>query len=92
MFRYGQEKGVDAGKWHLLTGNKGELYKLARQSYFVLKPAEAQNLGDGESDFIHTNNFVLIDRERRIRGYYDGTDSLEVGQLIKDIGVLLEEK
>lgn len=89
---YAKEKGVNAKKWHLLTGNKGELYKLARQSYFVLKPAEAQNLGDGNSDFIHTNNFVLIDRERRIRGYYDGTDTQDVDKLIGDIGILLKEK
>lgn len=92
LLSYAREKGVNAKKWHLLTGNKGELYKLARQSYFVLKPAEAQNLGDGNSDFIHTNNFVLIDRERRIRGYYDGTDPHEVDKLIVDIGILLKEK
>jgi protein SCO1/2 len=92
MLKYAKEKGVDDRKWHLLTGDKDELYKLARQSYFVLKPAEAQNLGDGNSDFIHTNNFVLVDRDRRIRGYYDGTDAVEVDKLIGDIRILLKEK
>lgn len=92
LLAYAKEKGINAKKWYLLTGNKGELYKLARQSYFVLKPAEAENLGDGDSDFIHTNNFVLVDRERRIRGYYDGTNAKEVDKLIGDIKILLKEK
>jgi protein SCO1/2 len=74
-----------------LTGKKEDLYELARKSYFVLKPADAQNLGDAGSDFIHTNNFVLVDREGRIRGYYDGTSEREVGKLIHDIELLLEE-
>ena len=79
------------GKWHFLTGKKEDLYRLARKSYFVLKPSEAQNLGDAGSDFIHTNNFVLIDQKQRIRGYYDGTNPKEVNQLIHDIGLVLEE-
>jgi protein SCO1/2 len=91
MLRYAKEKAVVKGKWHLLTGNKEHLYDLARKSYFVLKPAEAEDVGDGNSDFIHTNNFVLVDKQRRIRGYYDGTDSTEVSKLIKDIDLLLRE-
>lgn len=89
---YAEEHGVvDDEHWHFLTGKKEELYSLARKSFFVLKPAEAQNLGDAGSDFIHTNNFVLVDREGRLRGYYDGTSEEEVGKLIKDIKILLEE-
>jgi protein SCO1/2 len=65
------------------------LYTLARQSYFLLKPAETQNLGDANSDFIHTNNFVLIDKDQRIRGYYDGTSANEVDKLAHDINKLL---
>jgi protein SCO1/2 len=57
----------------------------------VLKPAEAQNLGDAGSDFIHTNNFVLVDKQLRIRGYYDGTSEKEVNQLISDIKRLQKE-
>lgn len=91
MKRYADEHGASDGKWHFLTGKKEDLYELARKSYFVLRPAEAQNLGDAGSDFIHTNNFVLVDRESRIRGYYDGTSENEVDKLINDIGRLLEE-
>ena len=91
LLRYAQEKAIVRNKWHLLTGDKDKLYELARKSYFVLKPVEAEDVGDGNSDFIHTNNFVLVDQKRRIRGYYDGTDSLEVGQLIQDIAILLKE-
>lgn len=79
-------------QWHFLTGSKEKLYRLARRSFFVLKPAEAQNQGDVGSDFIHTNNFVLVDKHRRIRGYYDGTSPMEVGHLIEDIALLLKEK
>lgn len=91
LLSYAKEKGVRKGKWHLLTGNKEKLYELARKSYFVLKPAEADDVGDGDSDFIHSNNFVLVDRNRRIRGYYDGTSHEEVDHLIQDIKILLEE-
>lgn len=91
MKRYADNHGAKAGQWHFLTGEKKDLYALARKSFFVLKPAEAQNLGDVGSDFIHTNNFVLVDRQGRIRGYYDGTSKAEVDQLKIDIGRLLEE-
>ncbi len=91
MKRYADDHGAKKGQWHFLTGSKEDLYALARKSFFVLKPAEAQNLGDVGSDFIHTNNFVLVDREGRIRGYYDGTSKKEVDTLMKDIERLLEE-
>ena len=91
MKRYADRHDIKGDHWQFLTGDKKELYQLARQSYFVLKPAEAENLGDAGSDFIHTNNFVLVDRESRIRGYYDGTNPDEVGALLKDIQKLLEE-
>ncbi len=79
------------GQWHFLTGKKEDLYELARKSFFLLKPAEAQNLGDAGSDFIHTNNFVLVDQKRRIRGYYDGTNEKEVAKLIEDITLQLKD-
>ena len=91
MKRYALEHKADDHQWQFLTGNKEKLYALARKSFFVLKPAEAENLGDAGSDFIHTNNFVLVDRKRRIRGYYDGTSKTSVDSLIHDIGRLLEE-
>lgn len=89
MKRYAAEHGADSKQWHFLTGNKEQLYDLARKSFFVLKPAEAENQGDVGSDFIHTNNFVLVDEKMRIRGYYDGTSEEEVSKLIHDIDHLL---
>jgi protein SCO1/2 len=91
MKKYATSHQATSGKWHFLTGKKEDLYALARKSFFVLKPAEAQNLGDAGSDFIHTNNFVLVDRQLRIRGYYDGTSEKEVNQLISDIKRLQKE-
>jgi protein SCO1/2 len=91
MKKYATSHQATSGKWHFLTGKKEDLYNLARKSFFVLKPAEAQNLGDAGSDFIHTNNFVLVDKQLRIRGYYDGTSEKEVNQLISDIKRLQKE-
>ena len=91
MKKYAKSHHATSGKWHFLTGKKADLYSLARKSFFVLKPAEAQNLGDAGSDFIHTNNFVLVDKQLRIRGYYDGTSEKEVNQLISDVKRLLNE-
>jgi protein SCO1/2 len=92
LLQYAKSHAYRAGQWHFITGKKEALYSLARTSFFVLKPAEAANLGDAGSDFIHTNNFVLVDQDRHIRGYYDGTNAAEVDQLILDIENLLESK
>ncbi|MFM8963135.1 MAG: SCO family protein [Sphingomonadales bacterium] len=91
MKRYATAHQAKVGQWHFLTGAKSELYRLARRSFFVLKPAEAQNLGDAGSDFIHTNNFVLVDKQLRIRGYYDGTNPKEVDRLLLHMQQLLDE-
>lgn len=85
MAKYAEKHGAIPKKWYFLTGEKRELYRLARQSYFVLKPAEVGEEGDAGSDFIHTNNFVLIDQKGRIRGYYDGTDPVDVDKLMEDV-------
>ena len=92
MKRYAVAHGADVKSWFFLTGTQEKLYELARKSFFVLKPAETENQGDVGSDFIHTNNFVLVDKEMRIRGYYDGTNSKEVDNLIGDIALLVKEK
>lgn len=92
MSAYAKKHNAVDGQWHFLTGDKKDLYRLARNSFFVLKPAEATNLGDAGSDFIHTNNFVLVDKELRIRGYYDGTSSEEIDVLMEDIELLINEK
>lgn len=73
--------------WHFLTGSKPDLYGIARKGYLL----DANEGNGGEEDFIHTQNFALIDKGRHIRGYYDGTDSIEVARLIKDIDLLTEE-
>lgn len=84
---YAKAKGVIDGKWNVTTGSKKHIYELARKSYFAV-------LDDGngdEDDFIHTEQFILIDKERRIRGYYDGTNKDEMQKLISDIALLREE-
>lgn len=88
---YAKAHGADDSQWHFLTGKKEDLYRAARRSFFVLKPAEAQNQGDVGSDFIHTNNFVLVDQQLRIRGYYDGTSAEDVDVLMHDMERLLAD-
>ena len=84
---YAIEKGVIDSKWNLLTGNKKEIYELARKSYLAVKTD-----GDGEEhDMIHTENFILVDPEKRIRGFYDGTDTNAMDELLSDIKVLQME-
>lgn len=82
--KYALEKNVIDSKWNLLTGDKKEIYDLARKSYLV-----AKDDGDGgKYDMIHTENFVLVDKEKRIRGFYDGTNQLEMDKLLNDIRIL----
>jgi len=81
---YAEEKGVDDGKWNLVTGDKKQIYELARKSYLAVKTD-----GDGGPyDMIHTENFILVDKERRIRGFYDGTNKEEVEKLLQDLAIL----
>jgi protein SCO1/2 len=82
--KYAIEKNVIDSKWNLVTGNKKDIYNLARTSYLVAKT----NGDGGKYDMIHTENFVLVDKEKRIRGFYDGTNSKEMGQLLNDIKIL----
>jgi protein SCO1/2 len=85
---YASKFQADPKRWIFLTGGKPELYNLARTGYLL----DAQEGNGGAEDFIHTQNFALIDKKGRIRGYYDGTDSSSVNELITDIDFLLEEK
>ncbi len=79
--RYAMEKGIDDYKWNLVTGDKKQIYELARKSYLAVT-----NDGDGGPyDMIHTENFILVDKERRIRGFYDGTKQEDIEKLMKDI-------
>lgn len=88
MHEYAELQGAKAKTWQLLTGDKPQIYKLARQSYFAV--IDEGGNGD-ESDFIHTENFVLVDPNKRIRGFYDGTSEEEVTRLIEDIAILEDE-
>ncbi len=82
--KYALEKGVNDAKWNLVTGDKKQIYKLARKSYLAVK-----NDGDGGPfDMIHTENFILVDKERRIRGFYDGTKIEDIEKLMEDLDIL----
>jgi len=85
--RYAVKKGVIDSKWNLVTGDKGQIYRLARKSYLAVKD-------DGMPDdygMVHTENFMLIDKKRQIRGYYDGTKKDEIQRLLKDLKKLKKE-
>lgn len=84
---YADEIGVSADKWKFVTGDRKQIYNLARKTYFA-----AVTEGDGGiNDFVHTENFVLVDKEKKLRGFYDGTSKKDVDRLIVDIYALLEE-
>jgi len=81
---YADKKGVIDSKWNVTTGDKKHIYNLARKSYFAVVEQ-----GDGGlQDFIHTTNFVLIDKKKQIRGIYDGTNDKDILRLINDIKIL----
>src|SRR5690606_27432447 len=85
---YAEKKEVDDAKWNMLTGDKQQIYELARKSYLV---AKEEPFG-GDYDIIHTENFVLVDTRKRIRGFYDGTDWEEMERLLKDVAILQREE
>lgn len=84
--QYALEKGVDDSKWNLVTGDKKEIYDLARKSYLA-----AKDIPYSEYDLIHTENFILVDKKKRIRGFYDGTNPDDIQKLLEDIKVLKAE-
>ena len=85
--KYALEKGVKDAKWNLVTGDKKQIYELARKSYLASKTD-----GDGGPyDMIHTENFILVDKEKRIRGFYDGTNAEAIEDLMNDIETLKAE-
>ncbi|EID76392.1 SCO family protein [Imtechella halotolerans] len=86
--KYAMEKGVIDSKWNLVTGDKKEIYQLARKSYLAVK----EDGDGGPFDMIHTENFILVDKQKRIRGFYDGTDAEEMEKLIDDLRILKAEK
>lgn len=82
--KYAKEQGVIDRKWNLVTGDKKQIYELARKSYLAVK---TDGSGD-EYDMIHTENFMLIDKKRQIRGFYDGTQPDDIERLLNDIETL----
>jgi protein SCO1/2 len=86
--KYKEKNDIHNPAWHFLTGNKTDIYKLARQSYFA---EEDIGFSKDSTEFLHTEHFVLVDKTKRIRGIYNGTLLLEMYQLIDDIKNLEEE-
>ncbi|MGK0296373.1 MAG: protein SCO1/2 [Ulvibacter sp.] len=84
---YAIKNGVDDRKWNLVTGDKKEIYTMARKSYLAVKMGKPSEL----YDMVHTENFVLIDAKRRVRGFYDGTKEEDIQKLITDINFLSNE-
>ena len=82
--KYSLDKGVNDEKWNLMTGDRVQIYDLARKSFLVVK----EDPRGGKNEMIHTENFVLVDKEKRIRGYYDGTKFEEMEKLLVDIEIL----
>lgn len=85
--KYAQKNKVDDSKWNLVTGDKKEIYRLARKSYLAVKQGKPEEM----YDMVHTENFVLVDTKKRVRGFYDGTKKQEILRLIEDIQFLLKE-
>lgn len=83
---YASSHNAVSGKWYFLTGDKQVIYDLARNSYFLTALE-----GSGADPFLHSEQMLLVDKEGRIRGMYDGTDHFEVKKLIEDIAVLKME-
>ncbi len=86
---YGEAQGVKPGKWHLATGERSTIYELGRRQYFV-----EEDMGEKRSDdeFLHTENFVLVDGRRRIRGIYNGLNDTALAQLVADVRTLRAER
>ena len=95
--KYANEKGVDDARWNLVTGNKKDIYYLARKSYLAVKTGKPEEM----YDMVHTENFILVDKNKRIRGFYDGTNldqptndpkTKNMKQLLEDILWLCENQ
>ncbi|HOD09273.1 MAG TPA: SCO family protein [Flavobacterium sp.] len=84
--KYALKQGVDDSKWNMVTGDKKDIYYIARKSYLAVKTGKPEEM----YDMVHTENFVLVDAKRRVRGFYDGTKKEDVQRLIEDINWLLE--
>lgn len=86
--KYAIDKGVIDSKWNLVTGDKKDIFYIARKSYLAVKTETEGEL----YDMVHTENFILVDKKRRVRGFYDGTNKKDIEKLIEDIQFLMEDK
>lgn len=86
--KYARTAGIQSNKWHLLTGSRDEIYRLARKEYYAGDTIGYYQAGN---EFLHTENFILLDKKRRIRGVYNGTLPLEMDRITEDIKLLKEE-
>ncbi len=87
LYDFADRLGVSSNKWHFVTGDKDTIYEIGQKSYMV----SAREDPNAPGGYMHSGAFILIDTQKRIRGYYDGTEPESVDQLIKDIKVLLKE-
>tara|TARA_B100001250_G_scaffold220600_1_gene189252 strand:- start:272 stop:916 length:645 start_codon:yes stop_codon:yes gene_type:complete len=88
LLDYVKFNDIKTNNWHFLTGSKNDIYSLARESYFA---EESIGFSKDSTDFLHTEYFILVDKNKRIRGVYNGTLMLESKQVVEDIKILLEE-
>lgn len=86
--QYAEANQITAPNWHLLTGSRADIYRLARTSYFA---EETLGLSKDSSNFLHTEHVLLVDRSLRLRGIYNGTLPLDIEQLSRDIRALEKE-
>jgi protein SCO1/2 len=85
---YADRLGISSGQWHMVTGDREEIFEIAQTSYMVSANEDPSAPGGA----VHSGAFILVDKKRRIRGYYDGTKAEEVDKLVKDIDFLLKEE
>jgi protein SCO1/2 len=88
LHSYAERLQVKAPKWTMLTGDKGKIYQLGEKSYMVTAQEDKNEAGG----FVHSGAFILVDKQRHVRGIYDGTKEEEVNHLIEDLEILLNEK
>jgi protein SCO1 len=86
--KYATSKGIVSSKWHLLTGNCDSIYSIAKRKYYA---GDSIGFYGNQRDFLHTENFILVDKHRRIRGVYNGTIKFEMERIIEDIRTLKKE-
>lgn len=86
LYAYARKNNILSPQWHFITGDEKEIYEIARKSYFI---EEELGLSKSSNQFLHTENFVLIDGKGFIRGIYNGTLEAEVPRIIEDIEALL---